>query len=93
MSHGPEVDFDPYSLDEALALLTDRCRDCPFAEFIIALSIKESDDTEGPYPKIKTVEERCSGYEGPDRTSEYYSPFTDRSGCPLVVLLNEEDRP
>jgi hypothetical protein len=80
-------EFDPNSLNELVHLLPDPCKSCPFAEFIIAMARKEPEDIGAPLDVINHIGILCTGYEGPDTASIYYSEFFDRSGCPFVTML------
>jgi hypothetical protein len=81
--------FDPNSLEEHINLLPYRCRECTFARFLLALARFDM-VTEPALEIIECIDESCSGYEGTDLTSKYYSYAFDRSGCPYVKILRQE---
>jgi hypothetical protein len=77
---------DPLSAQELMELLPERCIDCNFARFIIAMA---SNTRQNPFQLIKDVGERCIGYEGSDPDSDMYGDGCDRSGCPYALLRKD----
>lgn len=79
--------FDPNSLEEQLHLLSDRCRGCPFAKFIVRISfIKPFKDVQ-PLERIHDIEEECTGYQGElPEDSEIFERYTP-DACPYLGVL------
>lgn len=84
--------FDPYSQNELISLLPDRCTDCNFAALVIALARINPSRSGGlaPMDRIRDIEAKCTGYEGPDPDSDMYAEELDRSGCPYALLLRQQ---
>lgn len=85
-----EANFDPYSKQELFSLLPNRCGECKFARFVVALERINETGFGGPMERIRDIEQRCSGHEGSDRYSPMYSKAVDRSGCPYTDIMAEE---
>jgi hypothetical protein len=80
--------LDPYDKEEITNLIPLRCIGCHFAHFIVELDLLRTD--QDPLRTIQDIDERCSGYEGSNPTSEMYPGLFDRSGCPYALLLSED---
>lgn len=88
MSEFEDVTRD-YSISQYVELLPPRCRECLLARFVLTVASAAVFLEHRPLSRIIDIDLNCPGYQGPDETSDLYSPDPafDRSGCPYADII------
>jgi hypothetical protein len=80
-----------FTVNDYIELLPKKCRDCNFARLVLSVAYSSKFEDEQPPARIVDIELNCTGYQGPIKASEAYSPNSalDQSGCPYLLFDNE----